>query len=94
MPVNTGVFVGMIFVLELKTRMSNSEALMQTLLDRGLDGLDSRPVFAGQNHMTVKRCLMLLHLPEMHMMDIHDIINTSHRLNDGTVVNVRRTAQH
>lgn len=45
MPVNTSVSVGMIFVLELKTRMSNSEALIQALLDRGLDGLDSRPVF-------------------------------------------------
>ena len=94
MPVNTSVSVGMIFVFDLKTRMINSEALIQTRLDRGLDGLDSGPVFPRYNHMTVKRCLMLLHLPEMHMMDIHDTINTSHRLNDGTVVNVRRTSQH
>ncbi len=83
-----------VFVLELQAGMGDFEVFLQPVLDRSLDLFDFTPAVRCQHHVAVQRRLVLLHLPQMHVVNVRDTIDIPHRLHDGCVVDVGRAAKH
>ena len=94
MAVEISVIVCALFMLEFEAGMADAEFFFQPFLDRTLYLLNPRPRFGRHDDMTIERGFMLLHLPEMDVVDIGDTIDAPHRFDDGLVVDVRRAAEH
>lgn len=92
--IEIGVLMSAILVLEFEAGMADAEFSLQPLLDRALDLFNLRPPLGCHDDMAVERSLVLLHLPEMDVVDVGDAFDFPHRFDDGLVVDVRRAPEH
>lgn len=78
--------MGPVLPFEFESRMDDTELGFEQTLYRVLDILDAIPGARLDDHMRVESGGMLLHLPEMSVMDIHHAIDVADRGHDSAVV--------
>ena len=88
------VLVRVVDVLELKAGMHYAELRTQPFFDFRLDRFDAAPARLCQHHVTVERCFVFLHLPEMNVMHVLDTIHLGHRPDHCTAIHVGGAAEH
>ena len=59
------VFVRAVLMFELQAGMTDTEFLLQPVLDRPLDLFDLIPAVGRQHDVAIQRRFVLLHLPQM-----------------------------